>query len=509
MLWCTHLDCLGSRECFQSAKYLREHGEHFHSAHFKKLVQQPINQPLCTPAGAPGALDQISSDALQQLRVRYPRAWQMVTNARGEVVERSVRSFCKLNKLSLPEPPTITSLVLLLNTRATTPSVSEREEGNSKKREKRWGILRKALLRTAVVDPGSDSAAVTSTVERRADADGYRFFPRVQLAPDIAAAAVVAGEHDSADNDGGVNDETYEWVGYHVGPTADGLALARHVSDTGGDVVVPIRERRCNAVLSFQELTSSLHTGVDNTGNVRVWTMEHVLCRLLLRRAGILTCGSEDSDDVLTKLLPPLAGARVLELGGGMTAFAVIALAHLSKHVLQLLARPALVLATDGNEQAVHNIKLCAAANTSCHVAVAPALRAALLRWDNFQHLARALCVEAMTEEEGRFDVVVAADVLHFEQYHSALLLALRTLLAPTATARGVFVQPLRAGTASRFAELAKQDGWKVVITPDFDNAVTNEHRRSMCASLEGEAASYDCDLHQPILITLAWSQHA
>ena len=55
--------------------------------------------------------------------------------------------------------------------------------------------------------------------------------------------------------------------------------------------------------------------GVDNTNNVRVWPAEHVMLHTLLRRFG---GGGERVG---------LGGARVLELGGGMSALAGLGLA--------------------------------------------------------------------------------------------------------------------------------------------------------------------------------------
>jgi hypothetical protein len=182
-----------------------------------------------------------------------------------------------------------------------------------------------------------------------------------------------------------------------------GLATSQHA-------YVYTRERSAAAKVTRSGLLSHRLVGVDNTGNVRVWSAEPLLMRTLL--AG--------------RVRGRCAGRRVLELGGGMTGLCGLGLA----------ARGgcAAVTVTDGHPDCVRNTAV--GLTMSRQAGVIPprcAVRAARLRWSaddavgDFRRLLDGGGADGAGG--GGFDVVVAADCLFFEDFHDALLWTLEAAL--------------------------------------------------------------------------------
>jgi hypothetical protein len=100
--------------------------------------------------------------------------------------------------------------------------------------------------------------------------------------------------------------------------------------------VLYTREKPATEGVGLNGLLSNRLHGIDNTGNVCVWASESVLLYTLLHNPMVL--GS-------------LHGARVLELGGGMTALSGLGVA--------VMAPCREVVLTDGHPDCVANQKVC------------------------------------------------------------------------------------------------------------------------------------------------------
>ena len=110
------------------------------------------------------------------------------------------------------------------------------------------------------------------------------------------------------------------------------VSLPEESSSTSKVLALHTREKARAGGVNVQALLSNKLRGVDNTGNICVWPAESLLLHTLLN--------SE-------KYLALVRGARVLELGGGMTALAGLGLATAGV--------AAHVVVTDGHPDCVRN----------------------------------------------------------------------------------------------------------------------------------------------------------
>ena len=110
---------------------------------------------------------------------------------------------------------------------------------------------------------------------------------------------------------------------------------------------------------------------------------------------------------ILLKDVSRFSGKSVVELGGGMTSLAGLMLAT---HTT--CSR---ILLTDGNETSTANIQHCIDANSG-HI-LSPNTTAKCLVWGSEADLGE------------RFDYVICADCLFFEDVHALLLSTIRRLL--------------------------------------------------------------------------------
>lgn len=222
----------------------------------------------------------------------------------------------------------------------------------------------------------------------------------------------------------------------------------------------PLPQRRLKA----DDVLSNQRYGVDNTGNICVWPAEGVLLAVLLG------CPA---------LRAALAGAAVLELGGGMTALAGLGLA--------VSGLPREVLLSDGHPRAAANQQVClemtrsmgSLAGSNTHVSC----RA--LQWSDCCSLSA-----------GSVDMVIAADCLFFEgSGHADLLALLAHALSPRGMA--VLLQPRRSGSMDRFVRLAQAQGFAAEVSEDYHPLIAAQ--RLAYADAEG----YRDDLHFPVLVTV------
>lgn len=205
-----------------------------------------------------------------------------------------------------------------------------------------------------------------------------------------------------------------------------------------------------------RHLTPTDLMGFNNTGNICVWPSEEALTAFVL------------SD------LQAYNNKWILELGGGFTC--------LSGLMLSKYARPYAVHLTDGNEVSVENVKKTVCLNeTSCYT------KCSILKWEDEESRAPS--------EAGKFDVILSADCLFFDEARSALVDTVWYYLSPQGEA--LIMAPKRGKTMSMFIEESLMRGFSVKLTQRYNETIWNRHLELMNSSL------YDEDLHYPVLLSL------
>lgn len=244
------------------------------------------------------------------------------------------------------------------------------------------------------------------------------------------------------DNDGACNDgdrnRRHTWYTYTCLAYPEYSADVRHLDDT-----IEVKD-----VLGF-----------NNTGNVCVWPSEEILTYYCLK----------DKHRFRDK--------TVCELGGGMTCLAGLA--------ISLCCGPTEVLLTDGNEASVKNIDVTLARNKTGFNGTAVTAR--VLRWNEDI---------SSGDLQGRFDFVVCADCLFFDEYRQDLVNVLWQLLKEKGEA--VIFAPSRGDTFDQFKALAGER-FQVREVETYDEKVSALHKENVAKGLE----VYDPNLHYPRMLQL------
>ncbi|XP_075153628.1 calmodulin-lysine N-methyltransferase [Haematobia irritans] len=205
-----------------------------------------------------------------------------------------------------------------------------------------------------------------------------------------------------------------------------------------------------------RHLTASDLMGFNNTGNICVWPSEEALTAFVL------------SD------LDSYNGKWILELGGGFTC--------LSGLMLSKYAKPYAVHLTDGNEVSVENVK-----KTVCLNEMACYTKCSVLKWEDK--------VNRSPSEAEKFDVILSADCLFFDEARSSLVDTIWYYLSSRGEA--LVMAPRRGKTMSLFIEEAVKQGFLVSLTQRYNETIWKRHLELMNSSL------YDADLHYPVLLRL------
>ncbi|KAI0233807.1 Calmodulin-lysine N-methyltransferase [Lamellibrachia satsuma] len=199
--------------------------------------------------------------------------------------------------------------------------------------------------------------------------------------------------------------------------------------------------------------------GFNNTGNVCVWPAEEVLAYFCLQRSS------------------QFKGRHVCELGGGMTSLAGLAVATYSEACQVTL--------TDGNEQSVKNVEVIIQENKD--VFASKEVMSRVLRWDD------EACFKELAD---KFDYVICADCLFFDDYRLHLVNVLHAIMKPKGEA--IIFAPKRGKTFEAFEEAARSR-FRVCRTEQYDEDVWKYHQQNLSKA----STEYDADLHYPILLQL------
>lgn len=209
-----------------------------------------------------------------------------------------------------------------------------------------------------------------------------------------------------------------------------------------------------------RQLTANDLMGFNNTGNICVWPSEEALTALVL------------SD------LAAYRGKWILELGGGFTSLAGLMLAK--------YAKPYAVHLTDGNEVSVENVKKTVCLNElSCYT------KCSVLKWQEAAARAQA--------EQEKFEFILCADCLFFDEARSALVDTIWYYLAPQGIA--LIMAPRRGRTLNVFRDECVARGFRVDLATRYNETIWQRHLQ-----LKADSALYDEDLHYPLLLRLCKS---
>ncbi|XP_030384012.1 calmodulin-lysine N-methyltransferase [Scaptodrosophila lebanonensis] len=206
-----------------------------------------------------------------------------------------------------------------------------------------------------------------------------------------------------------------------------------------------------------RQLTANDLMGFNNTGNICVWPSEEALTALVLSDLGAYR------------------GKWILELGGGFTSLAGLMLAK--------YAKPYAVHLTDGNEVSVENVKKTVCLNElSCYT------KCSVLKWQEVTNRSPA--------EQAKFEFILCADCLFFDEARSALVDTIWYYLAPHGMA--LIMAPRRGRTLNVFREECMARGFHVELAIRYNETIWQRHLQ-----LKVDSALYDEDLHYPLLLRL------
>lgn len=204
-------------------------------------------------------------------------------------------------------------------------------------------------------------------------------------------------------------------------------------------------------------ITATDLMGFNNTGNVCVWPSEEALAFHAL----------DDLNSFTNKM--------VLELGGGMTCLAGLLVAKYGRaHSVHL---------TDGNPMSVENVRKTCRLNDIHHCYV----KCSMLKWEQ---------IHQSDEGHERFDYILSADCLFFDDARPALVDTMWAYLAETGVA--LVMAPHRGTTLDAFVGVAKAKGFRCDVVNRYNEAIWQRHLQ-----LKASSANYDEDIHYPILIRL------
>ena len=235
------------------------------------------------------------------------------------------------------------------------------------------------------------------------------------------------------------------------------------------------REKNEDASVGISGLLSNKMHGIDNTGNVKVWTSELLLLYILLEKM------NQDGDSFKRR-------KSVLELGGGNTGLCGLGLA--------ITNWCESVMLTDGHPDCVLNQNVCIQMNKqNGNLSSSVNIYSNLLRWSENDTLGDW---KRITDDKiGTYDIIIASDCLFFKDFHKDLLWVLTNSLSYDNNSCIYLLQPRRSGTMDLFLDLANEY-FDVTISNDYCEKVNELHKHYLTTD-----SSYNIDIHFPILVIL------
>ena len=236
------------------------------------------------------------------------------------------------------------------------------------------------------------------------------------------------------------------------------------------------REKPEDASVSINGLLSNKKHGIDNTGNVRVWTSELLLLYILLQQHNKNNNNNNNNK------------RTVLELGGGNTGLCGLGLACTNWCES--------IVITDGHPDCVLNQNVCIQMNKQHgNISKDVSIHSHLLRWSENDVLGDWNLITLGGTKT--FNVIIASDCLFFKDFHKDLLWVLNNSLSYDTDSCVYLLQPKRSGTMDMFLDIAKEY-FNIIISNDYCQQVNDLHKHYLSTD-----TSYNTDIHLPILVTL------
>jgi calmodulin-lysine N-methyltransferase len=196
--------------------------------------------------------------------------------------------------------------------------------------------------------------------------------------------------------------------------------------------------------------------GFNNTGNICVWPSEEALTYYIL------------------KDLTPFRNSWILELGGGMTCLAGLMIAKYGE--------PHLIHLTDGNQLSVENVKRSVRLNDfECFA------KCSVLKWEHSNKRSRT--------EEHKYDFILSADCLFFDESRTALIETIMFYLADNGVA--LIMAPRRGNTLTNFLNCAETMGLEYQMEQVYSDTIWDKHLDLV------KSKDYDENIHYPLLVKL------
>lgn len=234
---------------------------------------------------------------------------------------------------------------------------------------------------------------------------------------------------------GSSDSEDYEWFNISV-PNIDDLDQ--------------VKVRFYKGPIGLKEMI-----GFNNTGNVCLWPSEEIMTYFCIKNSAIF-------DD-----------KSVCELGGGMTCLGGLMISRCSQ--------PNEVFLTDGNESSFENLEvICSDNEFRCSV------ECCLLQWSKETNYG---------DLENRFDYIICADCLFFDDFREDLCATIWKLLKIDGTC--LIFAPNRQNSFHKFVDMAKLH-FECMIVHDYDMEVWERHLHE-----KENNPNYDEDIHYPLLLKL------
>lgn len=205
--------------------------------------------------------------------------------------------------------------------------------------------------------------------------------------------------------------------------------------------------------------TASELIGFNNTGNICVWPSEEALAYYILSRLNLFE------------------NTNVLELGGGMTCLAGLVLAK--------YGNPSFVHVTDGNDLSVENVRKSLNMNKfKCTI------KTSVLKWES-------VCLDqyAKYPDRGRYQFILSADCLFFDESRSHLIDAIWLFLADEGVA--LITAPRRGHTLTHFLNECVARGFYYDLLHCYNEAIWDKHLELI------KTDGYDENIHYPLLIKM------
>ena len=405
------------------------------------------------------------------------------------------------------------------------------EEERHKRVKARWTILRSAILSGKTCDANDERAMAAVSINRFS---GFQLLERKVIgASELAAVDPTVGALVSYGDDG----IQYECVEYSLDAPpsrTESSPQTAHGADAGRSAL-RIRTRQHiqrplhQQKVSLDTLLSHRHYGVDNTGQVRVWDSESTLAYYLTKgdasciesiapsAEGVSDdCGSEYASSSLLDALISLAGERnelrVVELGSGSAGLAGLALAVLSLGDFTY-GKTVHVTLTDGHPHAVASNRACSLLTSRLYGEWAPSnITCQQLLWNDGDE-GVSQCAQMTRSGAQPFDLCLASDCTHFQEFHAALAATIGRLLAVEGVC--IMCQPKRSDSLPRFIAVlnamnSEQKLFDIKLQrEDYDERLWTLHRQQMEKGHTEDkgncldAGAYDPMIHYPLLLIL------